>query len=59
MIIELEDENKLFLFGSSGSELMLVIIHVDDIYIYIYIYAEDYRLCLNGLVYTYTLVIRC
>jgi hypothetical protein len=29
------------LFGSSVSELMLVIIHVEDIYIYIY--AEDYR----------------
>jgi hypothetical protein len=24
----------MVLFGSSGSELMLVIIHVDDIYIY-------------------------
>ena len=42
-------------FGSSGSELMLVIIYVDDIYIY----AEDYRLCLNGFgIYLY-LVIRC
>jgi hypothetical protein len=43
----------MVLFGSSGSELMLVIIYVDDIY------AEDYCLCLVWVWYIVILEIRC
>jgi hypothetical protein len=43
----------MILFGSSGSELMLVIIYVDDIY------ADEYFKCLIGFgIYLY-LVIMC
>jgi hypothetical protein len=42
----------MVLFDSSGSELMLMIIYVDDIY-------DDYKLCLIGNgIYLY-LVIKC
>jgi hypothetical protein len=42
----------MVLFDSIGSEHMLVIIYVDDIY-------ADYELCLTGIgIYLY-LVIRC
>jgi hypothetical protein len=43
----------MVLFGSSGFELMLVIIYFDDIY------ADEYFICLIGIgIYLY-LVIRC
>jgi hypothetical protein len=49
MIIELEDENKLWFILIKWFEIMPIIIYTD-----VYYYNDDYYLCLIGLDYSYT-----